>query len=428
MLTDDERDYAQAAIHLARHGVFSHATGLDRPAPDAFREPGYSAFMATVWTLARAEAPLHPEELTTGDARARAAIRPVLGAQRLLLVLAALGAAAGVLRLAGRRPSAFAAFALVVASPCLSRSADLFASEALAAPLLVGLSLALVALVERPSTARALAAGLVAAALALVKAMFLPLGGAIALALLPLLASGRACSRLRIAGCFAAAALALPAFWIGRNVILFGHATLADRGGVVLLTRAELGADLEREGLGAAFTAWTPWPLGSSPGAEGSRLERWRWRGPDDEASPFVRAMARRAALIRQTGDPLAVDRQLRQEAFGAMTERPGRYLVATLPVAWRSLFVERSPEWLHPFDIALPLGLVLALGATATLVRAVRAGDRLVLAFVLPALAAFSLAVLATEGLPRFQQPSLPILWTCTVLTVDRWLATRRG
>lgn len=428
VLTDDERDYAQAAIHLARHGVFSHAAGLERPAPDAFREPGYSAFVAALWTVARVDLPLRVEELAAGDGRARAAIRPVLGMQRLLLVLAALGAAAGVLRLGGHRLSAVATFALVAASPCLVRGADLFASEALAAPLLVGLALALVALVERPSTARALAAGSVAGALALVRAMFLPLSGAIALALLFLLARRRAGLRLRIAGCFAAAALALPAIWIGRNAILFGHATLADRGGVVLWTRAELGADVDREGLGAAFAAWTPWPLGSSPSIDGSRLGRWRWRDPDREGSPFVRAMARRAALIGQTGDPLAADRRLTQEAFGAIAGRPGRYLVATVPVAWRSLFVERSPAWLHPFDLALPLGLLVALGVIATLVRALRTSDHSALAFLLPALAAFAFAVLATEGLPRFQQPSLPVLWTCTVLMADRWLAARRG
>lgn len=427
VLTDDEQANAQAAIHLARHGVFSHAPGVNAPAPDAFREPGYAAFVATVWHLAGSEVPMRPAGLAAGDARARDAVRPVQRAQRLLLALAALGAAAAVGWAGGRSGptvAAVAAFALVALSPALARSADRFASEALAAPLATALACGLAALVERPSNLRALVAGLVAGALALVKAAFPPLAVALALCLPLLLGGHRGRHRVAFAGVFLAAALLLPGLWIARNAATLGHATLADRGGVVLLTRAELGVDVEREGTGAALAVWTPWPLGATAADGESRLERWSWRGEGGAASPFVRAMARRDALIRETGDPLAADARLRREALAALGAAPGRWLRATVPVAWRSLFAERSPAWLRPFDAALPIGLLLALGAFLALIHALRGADRPALALLLPVTAAYLFAVLATEGLPRFQQPSLPILWATVAATVDRLVA----
>ncbi|MDI9630529.1 MAG: hypothetical protein QM311_03595, partial [Acidobacteriota bacterium] len=102
-LTDDERDYAQAAIHLLRDGVFSHAPPGESVTPDAYREPGYALFVAGVWRLCGADAPATPAALEENGAAALRAVRCLRRAQRLALLIAAWGAALAARRLGGGR-------------------------------------------------------------------------------------------------------------------------------------------------------------------------------------------------------------------------------------------------------------------------------------------------------------------------------------
>lgn len=426
VLTDDERDYAQAAIHLARHGVFSHSAAIGASAPDALREPGYSAFLAAVWTIAGSEVPLRPEELTAGIARARGAVRPVQRSQRLLLVLAALGAAAATVRLGGRAGAAVAAFVLVVGSPALARNTDLFASEALAAPLLIAVCLSLACAVARPAVGAVLGGGLLLGLLTLVRAGFAAVAPLLALGLLLLPAGGGGrprVPRFGLATLYLLAALLPLGLWMARNRATLGAFAMDDR--VVLAARVELGADIESEGPSAAVRAWTPWPLpGDEVGTPPNRFERWSWRPGSAESGFFARAMHRRQELLTRLGDPLAASRVQRREAQAAIVARPARYLRATLPVAWRSLFAERSPRLFHPFDLALPINLALAVAFLMALAHAATGNDRASLALLLPVIAIYIFSCLATEGLPRFQQPSLPILWAAAATTVDRLVA----
>lgn len=429
-LTDDERDYAQAAIHLLRHGVFSHAPDSESPAPDAYREPGYAAFVAAVWRLCGADPPARPEDLVRGGAAARRAVACLGSAQRLLLAAAAWAAARAARRLGGGRAAAAAAGLRTLTSPALLRLSGQLASEALAAALLTSAALVLAALAAAPSARRAAAAGLLLGALVLTRAAFaylVPLA-----ALVPLLggAAGGRPGRRRLAGLaalLAGLALLAPAAWAARNAHRFGHWALAESR-VVPLARAELGIDVAREGPWAAALAWTPGGLAGDLHRRWfpeSRLDRWRWSGPPEQTNYFVRAVRRHRELLGDGGDRLAADAALRREALAAIRERPGAYLLALPPLLWRGLFAERSPGWARPFDLALPLGLLLATGCAVALGRALadRHGPRLAL-LSLPALS-YLFHALATEQLPRFHQPALPLAWAAAaVLLIPRGAA----
>ena len=433
-LTDDERDYAQAAIHLLRHGVFSHAPGGGSPPPDAYREPGYAAFVAGVWRLCGVEAPAQPADLAAGGPEARRAVRSLRVAQRLALAVAAWAAALAARRLGGGRGAAAAAALLTLASPALQRLSGQLASEALAAPLLSLAAVALAALAAKPTAGRAVGPGLLLGALASTRVAFaylLPFA-----ALVPLLSPavpvrGSWRRRCGLAACLLAASLLLPAAWTARNAHHFGRWTLAESR-VVPLARAELANDLAREGRWAAALAWTP---GAWAGAlhrrwfPDSGLDRWRWSGSPDAENYFVRSVRRRGELLAETQDRLEADSALRREALAAIRERPGAYLLSLPALLWRGLFAERSPGWAHPFDLALPLGLLLAAGFAAALGSSVaeRHAPRLALLLV-PALS-YAFHALATEQLPRFHQPALPLAWAAVaVLLAPRAAALGRG
>jgi len=416
-LTDDERDYAQAAIHLLRDGVFSHAPPGESVTPDAYREPGYALFVAGVWRLCGADAPATPAALEENGAAALRAVRCLRRAQRLALLIAAWGAALAARRLGGGRGATVAAALLVCASPALRHLSGQLASEALAAPLLTLAAVALAALAERPAAGRALGAGLLLGALAVTRAAFaylLPFA-----ALVPLLRPRppqREPWRCRflLAACLLAVSLLPPALWMARNVRQFDRWTLAESR-VVPLARAELSLDLAREGRWGAALAWTPGGLARDLHRRwfpASRLDRWEWSGPPAQANYFVRAIHRRAALLASLGDRLAADAALRREAVEIVRKDPGTYLLSLPPLLWRGLFAERSPAWALPFDLALPLGLLLAIGFVTVLGRAVaqRSGPQLAL-LLLPTLS-FLLHALVTEQLPRFHQPALPLAW----------------
>ncbi|HSM49869.1 MAG TPA: hypothetical protein VLA75_00555 [Thermoanaerobaculia bacterium] len=420
--TDDEREYVQAAIHLARHGVFSHARGPGPPVADAYREPLYPAFVAAVWLAAGVPVPERPEGLLTIEPAGSDAVRRVRAAQRLLLLLAAAMAVWAATQM-GARPAAAALGAVAtLGSPALRGATDALGSEALAALLVTASAVAFAKAQRRISLGWILVAGLLMGAASICRGAFLFLAP---VALLLLLWTSRGAvrpRRLAAGGLLMGAALAPPVAWLARNEAVTGHAVLSDRGGLAVYVRAELGADVRADGARRAASAWTPagWaePL-SRAGSWPPLVDSWQWAGGAARPNYFVRSLRERRRLVESTGDPLAADRQMLRSALRRILNDPGEYLVATVAVAWRSFFVERSPPWGRPFDLAFFVGLALFAGLLGTARRAVRARDGTALALLLPVVYCFVFHVLATEGLPRYQQPVLPLLWAAAAAAV---------
>jgi hypothetical protein len=412
----DERDYLRAAAHLARSGVFSHAElAPARPAPDAYREPGYSFLLALGVRIAGVAPPEHEGWLRTpGWPEARPVVR-ALGT--LLLVLSA-GATGCAVRFAGAaRVAGLAAAALVLASPALRQAAVRPGSEGLAAALVALAGCALVVATRSRAQRVAVLAGCAIGLGALARAaglVLVPVG-----ALILLLAPGEPVARRRRLALFLLCALLPPALWGARNTAATGHFLIADRGGQVLWTRAELDRQIAREGVGAALATWTPvervrafgrdrWPEAS--------FARYAWTG---EGNFFTRSLRAWRAARTGSADPLAVDREFGRAALRQFLTQPFAHAAASVAVAWRGLFAEGSPAVLVPLDLTLACGLLLAAGILAVALRALRRRDVAALALAAVPLALFLFHATFTEYLPRFGVPALPLAWGALALAL---------
>jgi 4-amino-4-deoxy-L-arabinose transferase-like glycosyltransferase len=412
-LTDDERDYLSAASNLERHHVFSSAMPTATPpAPDAYREPGYAALLALSWRFQ----PLAPPEDAAdieGFARHAGRVRGLKRLNVLLLFAAATAAGALVARLADGLAGGLA-FLLVAASPALQASARLAAAENLAAPLVVAATLALVIAVDGSLVGAALA-GLAFGALPLVRG-----AGTVAILAAALVLGfvgtdrPRWLARLTL---FLALASVPTLAWQLRNFERLGRFVLTDRGGLALAVRAELDREIARHGALAAALAWTP--VDAAHRAAERRAPEARFDSPiwTGEGNFFSRVVAPWRDERRQGGDSLALDARLRQEALAQFGAHPLDHLAATAAVSWRALFAEKSPGWTSPFDLRLVIGLLFVATMIGVALPAARGHDPRLIALLVPVAALFLFHAFATEFLPRYALPLLPMAWSVLAL-----------
>ena len=429
-LTEDERDYLYAAANLAQSRTLSFAPpGAARLLPDAYREPGFPFLIAALWRTARLEAPASATEVEAIFARAPRLYHSICWLQVGLLALAAAASGWSAWQLGSARAGA-AAFLLVAASPALHERGVMIMTEVAAAAGMALLAAALVA-AARSRVAGATAAAAILAFLPLLRAeavLLLPLAGLAAWWATPAAsaAGGRGARPahrwLRALAALAALAIAaLPsALWMARNQGELGVATLSDRSGLALAVRAELDDEVARVGVGPALLAWTPLDGAQAEAralAPSSTLVDYRWTGPGNF---FTRTIVDWGRERKAPGaDPLVVDARYRRAALRSFQAHPGAHLRAAIAVSWRGLFAERSPAWLHPFDLRFGIG-VLHLAAVAIFAAlALARRDRLRLAFLLPFAISFMLHALGTEFLPRYGVPLLPCAWVAVAVLV---------
>lgn len=420
-LFEDEREFAGAAANVARHGVLAWTTpGTTPPASGNFREPAYPALVALAWRVAAAPVPASADEVARLPELGRP-WRAVRALNLMLLALAVAAAGLAVGRLGGALAGALA-FALVAASPALRATSTQLMSENLAAAHLALAALALLALARGERRARWPALAVVA---------LLPLSRAEGVLLLPvallvdwMAGRSRPAAQRRHATAMAAAVLVLPAaLWLARNAVATGHAVLADRGGLALAVRAEVDAQVERCGARAALLAWTPLDAARRASLRLAPEADWldyRPSGPGNFYQRTLRAWQR--ARAAPGADPLAVDAAFGRAALARFASSPGAHARAAAAVAVRGVFAERSPEWSSPFDLAFGAGILLAAGMLVATATALRHRDPGALALLAPALILFGFHVAATELLPRYGVPLLPLAWASVALvTVSR-------
>lgn len=419
--TGDEADYFREAIHLARAGVFSSAPVEQlTPTPDAYREPGYSFLLACTWKLVGIAPPTQVPSVTADHLAAAVGAVRALGGFLLLVTAAAVAAAVGAA--GGGRAAVVTAAAFVLASPALRQAALTAGSEGLAAVLVALSAAALAGHLAHPSRAQLLLAGLFVGLAPLARGalvVLIPLGLVLAWRAK---SDDRRSARRRHLALFAFLALAPSGLWMLRNAVALGHPVLADRGGLILSIRAELDRQLGHEGLASALAAWTPSEAVRRWGERRWPEATWRRYAWQREGNFFTRAINRWHAERRAPADSLDVDRRLGREALGEFARHPLRHLVATIAVGWRGLFAEGSPAALVPLDLTLASGLFLALTLGSAWRRAQRERNAALLAVVAWPTALMLFHALATEFLPRFHVPSLPLLWgLAALLLLDR-------
>ena len=417
MLVEDEEEYLNGAVHLVRSGVHSRAPiEVVDPPPDAYREPGVAATIALAWRLGGVELPSSEPELLA------AAGNPVRTVH--VLVIAITAAAAGLAaRTLGARPAIAAAVVLfVVSSPALRHWAVLAMAEPMTAMLLTIGALA---------SLRAFTSGggwtwMWAAALAFGTA---PLWRAATIVVLPLVALLPAARReLSLRRRVAAAMLLLivailPASaWSLRNAVALGHFQMSDRNGMVMLARAELDSQIGQEGLAPALLEFAPLhalrQLRTSRYPT-SRLAHFSWTG---DGNYWTRAGRQWFDAIEVTGDPLAANARMARVAVRRFLEAPADHLVATVATTWRGAFAERAPPWVFPLDdvAIVVVAAFLSLANGALLWRSARSRDLRPWLLMAPSIVFFAFHALATEGLPRFAAPLLPVAWTGALCALD--------
>jgi len=409
---EDEHQFLRGAANLVRHGRidFGDPASAGRSQP-LLREPGYPAAIALVWKLAGADAPESAAAIDRMHER-RDLWRAIRALHLLCLALAAGAVGWAVAQLEGVGAGALAAL-LVAASPELQRAGTLAMSESLSAALLAAFAAGLVGVaVDRD---RAGLAWLVPAAL------LLPLVRAEGALLLPVAAFALARAELparprRRSSRFALALalLALPTMlWLARNRGVSGELVLSDRGGLALAVRAALDEDVARFGARAAALSFTPtaWArrLANELAPDSTLLDQ-RPEGSENFLLRTYREVEARRAL--PGADALAVDERIGREALRRFAHEPVEHLVAAIVVAWRGLFAERSPAFVHPFDLTLPFGLLLGGSASALLLWAALRHDVARLALLAPVAILVTFHLAATEFLPRYTVPLLPLLW----------------
>lgn len=429
-LTEDERDYLYAAANLARSGTLSFAPpGSGEPTADAYREPLFPILLAAGWWSAGLTPPASATEVEAIFSQAPL-YRSIRWLQLGFLTLAAVASGWAAWQLAGAKAGA-AAFLFVSASPALHERSVMVMTEVAAAAAIAALAAALVA-AARGRVGGAWTAMAIVALLPLLRAealLLLPLAG-LAVGWYPSSAQAKNRER-RLRAAFAAFLLAaLPsAGWMVRNQWRLGMAALSDRSGLALAVRARLDAEVARVGIGPALLVWTPLDSAQAKAKElapSSTLADYRWTGAGNFFTRTITEWRRERAA--SGGDALAVDAAYRRDAWRRFRSHPGAHLQATLAVAWRALFAERSPPWCEPFDFRFELGLLLLAAVGIFAGRAVGRRDAPRFAFLLPFLLLFSFHALATEFLPRYAVPLLPGAWVAVAVLLLGAEAPRMG
>jgi hypothetical protein len=431
---DAEQNLAMA-YNLRHHGSFSLDTDRapDALRPSRYREPlpavALAAYMAVFDGILKGHG---FRDLLEGD---NARLLQYSNIAWGLLLVVVMWRTARILRI----PEWLAVLAIALAHiPLIDHYGTLYTEVCGAALIALASYLALLAL-TRLQVSYFFYAGLSFGALALTKASFLYVAIALlAIYLLCGLSFVRASARARfVLGSTFAAAIGtalVVAPWMLRNQVQFGSPEIADRGGLVLVTRAVKNGMTAEEYMGT-FYAYAPrilqWPMGKLTGFQqkdlqaGGRLQRLkRGANPGDEQaaaegrvndaiSYYWRAKALRAprlAAFEAAGHPNALgaaDAELKKQAIARIEADPLRHLKMTLPFMWR------GAPFMFPFFLFV-------------LVYAWRKDDAPVAAYVLPTLGLIAFYALLSHFIPRYAEPNAPIAAICAALLVNRWLEGR--
>lgn len=441
----DATHYLCMAHNLVHHGTISaQRTLTPMPWLEAWRSPGYPAFLALGVALVPG---LSDHALPSF---LRAPLLPLKKWQLGWLLLAAIVAGIFVWRRTGSPWPGYLAFALIAYSPAMLYFINRFYSEAGAAIVVLFLSLAMHRAVRRPSWWAFALAGLLLGVGALTRAalMYLWLPAAVFFLLLAWrggLPRGKMLAGLALF----TLAFALPVgAWMARNHYHFGHWMLSFRGGHVLDIRANHAAMTPKEHL-AAFIYYTPWVYlnpyaheSSTPGLDSYDPPKHQtlW-GVDIYQATLGKVLAPEdfnRLRVQNRGDTFEMigqhtwsrhtkwlghytvgDTHSQKVAIRKILADPGGHLLASLPLAWRGLFVDLWWVALPGFACLFYLG-----------VSSLRRRDWPLTAFVLPAIFLFSFHSLITVNAARFNSPLVPVLAVCLGLCAHRlarrWLGRR--
>lgn len=416
---NDGAQYARIAYNLYKYNTFSlSGDESSSPEPTAYREPIVPFLVATLMYLDPAfSSDLSLEHILKGPLAER-----LKHHQLIIFALVPILVFLLTKRVKGSFIAAICAFWLTASSPNLQGNVNATSTELITALLLVLASVVFYGFATKSTIVGALILGITIALLALTRAAFLYFVPFLALAILsfrPL----KLVATWQRAGALAAVAIigfSIPVgAWSLRNHALFDSFSITQRGGSVLLFRALMNDINHDEFVGSFFVytkdkpmrRWLSKHLGYSNEdlREGGRLQRlsrkldisFYQRGRD--------IWSERRSHYKGFGYPdfaFRADEEIRRDAVRMIAANPWGHLKTSVVTAWRGHFIEEG--------LLINSLYVLSLFVVPLIALAKRDGP-LLMVTLLPGFL-FCFTTFLTHGLPRYNEPVLPML---TVLIV---------
>ncbi|MBN1571778.1 MAG: hypothetical protein JW984_01140 [Deltaproteobacteria bacterium] len=427
VLKADAAGIGLMAFNLGRHGTLSMASvgtsGLENITPTSYREPGYPAVLALAMLLSPSLRNLPQGNFVSEDVSFQVPSKSPSYMEMLILLFAALISMCVVLRFTKSRLLSIAVLFGVGFSPALLLNIRHFLTENLTALLILAASIALMLSVRDERKRYYLLSGILFGMLTLTKATF-QLAWPLLLGFMILYLYKKKVP-LKKGGVFLVIFLvsyfAVVSPWMLRNYSHFNRAFIAERGGSVLMVRANYSMMNSKEYL-AHFLLWTPTVFAQKlkdryfNDEEISRLYR---SNPDGYRN---RARALRRELIEKYNDSAKADSVLTSMAVKQLVTHPIRHLLTCIPIAWKGIFVEMEAyPGLYGNNLSPLISLVLFGGFFSLTVYSIVKGNWEYLAFFFLANYLFIMHVLFTHNIPRYNIPLIPVLWIGSITIL--WL-----
>jgi len=430
-LKADAVGIALMAYNLKTHGTLSMAwinnEEQEDITPTSYREPGYPAVLALGMLLSPSLRSLPEKYFASEDVKFQVPSKSLSYLEIAILFLAALISMCLVLYITKSRFLSIAALFGVGFSPALLLNIRHFLTENLTALLILGASALLMLSAKSGRKRYYLLTGVLLGMLTLTKATFqfawLPLIVFMMFYLYKKKVSLKKGGILLVI--FLASYFAVVSPWMLRNYAHFDRAFIAERGGCVLMVRANYSMMNSKEYF-AHFLLWMPTEF----------AQKWKERCFDDEEISRLyrsnpdgyrkRARDLRMELIEKFNDTAKADAVLTSTAVKQIMTHPFRHLLTCIPIAWKGMFVEMEAyPGLYGNNLSPLISLVLFGCFFGLTVHSLIKGNWEYLAFLFLANYLFAMHVLFTHNIPRYNIPLIPVLWVGSITVL--WLLASR-
>lgn len=413
----DAAHYVTMGYNLSEYGVISlDNSDSPNPAPTAYREPGFPAYIALVRTL-------HPKLrqanlsslLSSGEE-----VKILRYSLFLLVFVTAFITAYFVYDITHNKILACIALFLVSFSHSLLHTANKLYAENLAALLVLCVSVALYQTCTQKKRINFAFLGILLGLLVLVRAIFIYfLVFAAAFLIFAYIKKVFSKSFFSSFAIFLVCYSLITGAWIFRNYVYFNDFFITGRSGVVLLIRAEHNTMDVKEYFGSFFV-WTPGEtsenfidkfFGKNALEQGGDLERLNRRS---DRSFYRSARAERARLVEFFGSGIenaTVNNKLESTAKKRILSHPFKHILVTLPIIWHGLFVESGFYFFEPDRPSVIISLIYFISLGFIIVVSLLKQKWSLFAFMLPSLFLYSMHSFLTHNVPRFNEPLIPIL-----------------